>query len=156
VKLSYLTLGISGDTNVVEITGLAKGQIKESLVKAAGAFGWKVEQEIINLIAMDADKQEDIDICNALFGTEFETFKGNRHVWCRKNDGLFINQEFSDNIAGVIGLRRKEWKPLCSYHKLLFVNDVFLYHLDNIKRIIRIDKVIHSKMRPQDTNFKLS
>ena len=46
-KISSLTLGISGDMDMVEETGLAKNQIKQSLINAAGAFEWDVDQNTI-------------------------------------------------------------------------------------------------------------
>jgi len=70
ISLTELTLGYAGDLEIVELTGLAKEQIKQSLLNAVGAFNWKVDQRNVNLIVMEADNKEDIDICDALFGTE--------------------------------------------------------------------------------------
>src|SRR3990172_5023019 len=41
--LSELTLGYAGDLEIVEMTGLAKGHIKGSLLNAVGAFNWEVD-----------------------------------------------------------------------------------------------------------------
>ncbi len=110
VALSQLTLGYAGDLEVVKITGLARDQIKGSLRKAVEAFDWDVDQRNINLIVMEADNKEDIDICEAVFGTEYELFAVDKHSWCRKNDGLFNNSDFSAKVAGVIAMKRKsEW-----------------------------------------------
>jgi len=110
IALSELTLGYAGDLEILEITGLARDQIKGSLHKAVEAFNWDVDQRNINLIIMEADNKEDIDICDAVFGTEYELFAGNMHSWCRKNDGLFKNSDFSSKVAGVIAIKRKsEW-----------------------------------------------
>jgi hypothetical protein len=104
VALSELTLGSAGDLGVVKITGLASEQIKNSLRTAVKAFKWKADQKNINLIAMEADGKSDIDICNALFGTEYE--KGHR---CRReDDGLFKESDFSKKVAGIIALKRKQ------------------------------------------------
>ena len=74
IALSELTLGSAGDLEMVEMTGLVKKQIKQSLLNAAGAFNWEVGQKNINLIVMEADNKEDIDICDAIFGTEYDWF----------------------------------------------------------------------------------
>lgn len=110
VALSELTLGDAGDLEILNITGLARDQIKGSLHKAVEAFNWYVDQRNINLIVMEADNKEDIDICDAVFGTEYELFAGDKCSWCRKNDGLFKNSDFSAKVAGVIAMKRKrEW-----------------------------------------------
>jgi hypothetical protein len=108
IELSELTLGYAGDLEMVEITGLVKEQIKQSLLNAVGAFNWEVDQKNINLIVMEADNKEDIDICDALFGTEYEIIKRNSHSWGRKNDGLFNESDFSKKVAGVIAIKRKQ------------------------------------------------
>jgi hypothetical protein len=89
IALPELTLGYAGDLEIVEITGLAREQIKQSLLNAVGAFNWEVDQRNINLIVMEADKKEDIDICNALFGTEAK--------WCLV---LKIGRRFYENVLG--------------------------------------------------------
>ena len=112
IALSELTLGCAGDLEMVELTGLAKEQIKQSLLNAAGAFNLEVVPQNINLIVMEADNKEDIDICDALFGTEYEITSKNSHSWSRKDDGLFGKSEFSKKVAGVIAMKRKpeKWK----------------------------------------------
>lgn len=146
--ISSLTLGVSGDIDVVEETGFAKDQIKQSLINAAGAFEWDVNQNTINLIGMDADKHEDIDICDAVFGTEFEMFNQNRQTWCRKRDGFFLLPEFSNKVAGVIALKSKEWSPVSDYSATLYVNNVFKDRSDDFNRLLSFNNVIHFKMRP--------
>jgi hypothetical protein len=107
VDLLHLTLGIAGDWIAVELTGQTKEQIKQSLLNAAGAFNWEVDQRNISLIVMEADNKEDIDICDALFGTEYEIIGKDSHSWSRKDDGLFGNPDFSKKVAGVIAIKRK-------------------------------------------------
>jgi len=112
LELSELTLGSAGDLEIVEITGQAKEQIKGSLLNAVCAFKWDVDQKNINLIVMEADNKEDIDICDALFGTEYEILNSNvsQLGWHRKNDGLFGEPNFSKKVSGVIAIKRKrEW-----------------------------------------------
>lgn len=107
IALSALTLGYSGDLEIIEITGLAKEQIKKSLLNATGAFKWETDHNNINLIVMEADNKEDIDVCDALFGTEYELFIGAKRSWCRKEDGLFRDSDFSRKVSSVIGIKRK-------------------------------------------------
>ena len=108
--MSELTLGYAGDLDMLNVTGLATDQIKESLYKASIAFNWNCDHKYINLVVMEADKKHDIDICNAFFGTEYFMFTGNKNFWDRGNDGVFNNADFSQKVAGVIALKRKpEW-----------------------------------------------
>lgn len=107
ISLSELTLGYGGDLEIVEITGQTKEQIKQSLRNAAGAFDWKVDQKNINLIVMEADNKEDIDICDALYGTECEIIRKDAHSWSREDDGLLSDTDFSTRVAGIIAIKRK-------------------------------------------------
>lgn len=107
IELSELTLGYAGNLNIEERTGLAKEQIKQSLRNAVGAFDWEIDQRNINLIVMEADNKEDIDICDALFGTEYEIICKGSHSWSRKDDGLFSETDFSKRVAGVIAIKRR-------------------------------------------------
>lgn len=107
IVLSELTLGYAGDLEILEITGLAKEQIKQSLLNAVGAFEWEANQKNMNLIVMEADNKEDIDICDALFGTEYENIRRDSRSWGRKDDGLLDKPDFSKKVAGVIAIKRK-------------------------------------------------
>lgn len=195
IALSELTLVPAGDLEMVEITGLTKEQIKQSLLNAAGAFNWEVDGRNINLIVMEADNKKDIQICDAIFGTEYELFIGDKHSWCRKEDGLFRDSDFSRKVAGVIAIKRKrervnedeifplfpraeklakrynmtheqikktlEWKnpgPIANYSLILYMNNRFDNFLENIKRLLRFDKIVYYNMRPPmgNSNFKLS
>jgi len=194
--LSELTLGVSGDLGIVEITGQDKEQIKLSLLKAVGAFSWKTDRNNINLIVMEADNKEDIDICDALFGTEYEidrpTDGGYIHSWSRDKDGLFSERDFSEKVAGVIAIKRKrervkeipplppeveeftkvfgmtdegvkealEWKSpglIADYNRILYINNIFDYLVEDIKKLLPFDKIVNYKMRPDMGygNFKL-
>ena len=133
---------------MIEETGLAKNQIKQSLINAAGAFEWDVDPYTINLVAMDADKHEDIDLCDAVFGTEYEMFRGDRHAWSRQNDGFFLLPDFSNKVAGLIALKRKEWSPVANYFTTLYVNDVFKDRIRDFKKILGFNNIIHFNMRP--------
>jgi hypothetical protein len=143
--------------DIVELTGVAKNQIKQSLINAAGAFEWDVNQNTINLIGMDADKHEDIDICDAIFGTEFEMFNQHSHTWSRKKDGFFLSSGFSSKVAGVIALKRKEWNPVSNYFTTLYVNSAFKDRIDDINRLLSFNNVIHFNMRPPmgQSNFDI-
>lgn len=107
IALSELTLGYAGDLEIVKITGLVKEQIKQSLLNAVGAFEWEVNHRNINLIVMEADNKEDIDICDALFGTEYQIVGNRGRGWSRNTDGLFSESDFSKKVAGVIAIKRK-------------------------------------------------
>ena len=107
IALSELTLGYAGDSEMVEITGLTREQIKQSLLNAAGAFNREVGEKNINLTVMEADNQKDIQVCDAIFGTEYEWLIGGKHSWCRKEDGVFSDFDFSRKVAGVIAIKRK-------------------------------------------------
>lgn len=147
-KIASLTLGISGDMDVVEETGLAKNQIKQSLINAASAFEWVVDKYTINFVAMDADKHEDIDLCDAVFGTEFEMISRDRHAWSRKKDGFFVLPDFANKVAGVIALKSKEWIPVANYFATLYVSDVFKDRISDFNKLLSFNNVIHFKMRP--------
>jgi hypothetical protein len=146
--ISSLTLGVSGDMDMVEQTGLAKDQIKQSLINAAGAFEWDVSQNTINLIGIDADKHEDIDICDAVFGAEYEMFCQNRHSWSRKKDGFFLLPDYTNKVAGVIALKSKKGSPISDYFAALYVNDVFKDRISDFHRLLNFSNVIHFTMRP--------
>ncbi len=114
IALSELTLGYTCDLEMLEITGLAREQIKQSLLNAVGAFDWEVDQRNINLIVMEADNKEDIDICDALFGSEYEITSNDSQSWSREDDGLFGDSDFSKKVAGVIVMKRKPKKMILS------------------------------------------
>ena len=97
---------------------------------------------------MDADKHEDIDICDAVFGTEFEMFSRNRHSWSRKKDGFFLMPDFSNKVAGVIALKSKKWSPVSDYYATLYVNDGFKDRSSDFNKLLSFSNVIHFKMRP--------
>ena len=152
-KISHLTLGAFGDMEAVNITGLAESQIKQSLEKASGAFTWDVDQFTINLVTIDADKHEDIDLCNAIFGTEFEmdrvTPDGVYSSWSRKNDGFITLPNFTKKIAGIIVMRRNErGKPFSDYSFLLYINDIYKDRIDDLNNLLDFNKLIYRNMRP--------
>lgn len=63
--------------------------------------------KIFETIAVEADNKEDIDICDALFGTEYEIIDRDKQSWSREGDGLFSKPDFSKKVAGVIAIKRK-------------------------------------------------
>ncbi len=67
ILLSELTLGYAGDLEMIEQTGLAREQIKQSMLNAAGAFDWEVDWRNINRIVVEADNKKDIDICDCIY-----------------------------------------------------------------------------------------
>lgn len=186
-ELSELTLGLAGDSEMLNITGLSRDQIKGSLRNAVKAFSWEVDPQNINLIVMEADYKEDIDICDALFGTEYEII--NNHSWSRKDDGLFGKSDFSKKVAGVVAMKRKSEKrklsseeeisvenlakkyhmtpeqykeqikhqsPIANCYLILYMNNSFKHLLEDIKKLLRFDKIVYDNMRPPmgDGNFR--
>jgi hypothetical protein len=146
--LSHLTMGISGDSAIVEQTGKAKEQIKQSVLNAASAFDWPADVNTINLVSMDSNNYADIDVCDALFGTEFEFFKEGRQAWCREQDGLFRMQPFDERLVGVIVLKKtNRWTPMSTYTMLLFLNEAFKNYTD-VTDLLSFDQVIRYNMRP--------
>ena len=97
---------------------------------------------------MDANKHEDIDICDAVFGTEFEMFSHGRQAWSRGKDGFFLLPDFSNKVAGVIALKSKQRSPVENYYSTLYVNDVFKDRFIDLNKLLSFDNVIHFKMRP--------
>lgn len=121
IELSELTIGYAGDLEMLNITGLAREQIRQSLLNAVGAFNSGVDENNINLLVMEVDNKEDIDICDALFGIEYEIIGKDSQSWSRKDDGLFGNTDFSKNVAGVIAIKRKPEKCRFSPEEETFV-----------------------------------
>jgi hypothetical protein len=149
ISLSHLSLGVSGDIDMVELTGLAKEQIKQSVRNATGAFYWSANEKIINLVAMDSEDQKDIDICDAVFGSEFDGLRAGHLVWGRKPDGLFEEHPFNENLVGIIALRRKD-KGVCvsKYRMLFFLNETFENCMENVTSLFSFENIIKHNMRP--------
>ncbi len=178
IELSELTLGYAGDLEMLNLTGLTCEQIKKSLLNAVGAFNLEVDENNINLIVMEADNKEDIDICDALFGTEYARDK---QSWSRSDDGLFAESDFLKKVAGVITMKRKPEKcelspqnertievfarecnmtleqykerierntPISDYSLILYVNNSLNHLVEKIKRLLSFDRIIHYSMRP--------
>lgn len=149
IFLSHLSLGGSADIDMVEQTGLAKEQIKQSVRNATGAFYWSANEKTINLVAMGSDLQKDIDICDAVFGSEFECFRAGHHVWRRELDGLFGEYPFNERLVGVIALRKKnKWVPISKYRMLFFLSETFKNCQENITSLFSFDQIIRKDMRP--------
>ena len=148
-SLSHLSLGVSGDIDMVDQTGLAEEQVKQSIRNATRAFDWSADEKTINLIAMGSDSQNDIDICDALFGTEFEAFSDGHQSWGRKPGGMFEEHPFNQRLVGVIVLKRKDKKrPLSKYRMLFFLNESFMKCTENITSLFSFDQIVRYNMRP--------
>src|SRR5574341_1044192 len=149
IKLSSLTLGVSGDADMVNITGLVRKQMLGSLINAAGAFDWDTDPNTINFIVVDIDNYEDIDVCNAIFGGEFDrlSLNSSKHTWSREEDGFFLLPQYCKKVAGVIGLRRKSDSPVTDYFALLHINEVFKDLLNDFDDFLSFDKIIYRNMR---------
>ncbi len=166
-RVSNLTMVYAGDFEAANLTGLDTGQMRQSLRRAAEAFEWKTDQKNINLVVMEADGKDDIDICDAFFGTEYDELSEGQPRWDRQNDGLFKESELARKVAGIISLKRKpelcelsvqstsgkkaltkKCVPISDYHRILYINDKFTHLVDKIQSLIRIDLVVDHNLRP--------
>lgn len=121
---NHLSLYSFGDMNAVNITDMTKEQVKGALEKASGAFENNSSDEVINLIVSEIrnDGLQAIDFAAALYGTEYNTFQNGRLLNHRDNDGLFLSEDFSKKIAGIIVLHKKEQRLACDYEKVICSN----------------------------------
>jgi hypothetical protein len=149
-SLPHLTLGTASDAGVVNITALAADQIRASLRKAAGAFNSPVDAKNLNLVVAESDKHDDIDICEACFGTEEELLAANgRHRWHRLGDGVFAEAGITERVVGLVALRRSDpSRPVSFYEAFLLINEPHLKWVDQITKAIPIAKVVRYNMRP--------
>jgi hypothetical protein len=147
--LYHLTLGTASDAGAVNITGLAAGQLRASLRKAAGAFNSAVDANNLNLVVAESDRHNDIDICEACFGTEEELFADGRHGWHRLGDGVFVEAGIAEKLVGLIVFRRFDRaRPVSDYEAYLLINERHLTFVDQITKSIPIARVMRYNMRP--------
>jgi len=143
-KLTHLMLGYGADIDAVNVTGLSTTQIRDGLRKSAGAFTHPVSDQNINLLVAEADRQHDIDIANACFGTEYiwERSTGGRG-WARKDDGVFREPLFSSSVVGLIVLRRPEKAvPISEYRAALYINEPHLARAQLVQSRLGIEELI--------------
>ena len=135
VPLEHLTLGEYGDLTANEVTGERTVQLKHALKNASGAFDNKTNSKVLNIVVMEVPKGDEIDFCNAIFGTEYyiDDSSSANVKWERHNDGFFKNDECGSKIFGVITLTKKERDSLASsYFHVFSVNPAFEKLLSNI------------------------
>lgn len=146
LELKHLTFGMLGDVGAIEVTGLAREQIKISLLKAAGVFHEESSQQNINLIVaeLDGSSHDTIDLCEALYGTEFITFDqtSGKSFLHRDNDGLFNEVEFTKKNVGIIVIRRKNNELIDDYWQVICCNSTQKELLVSVMNLIAIDKVV--------------
>jgi hypothetical protein len=151
-NVTRLTLGAGGDLEPIDITGQVADQLRSSVRNAASAFTHPTDPNNINLVVIESDKQKDIDVADACFGTEEELFSSNGvHSWTRQNDGLFEESMISSHVAAVIVLRRQRWKPISDYDVLLYINPAHLCSVSAILSVLPTRLVVQSHMRPGTT-----
>jgi len=149
VTLQGLTLGSASDLAVVNVTGLSSDQIRASIRKAATAFRHAVDDNNVNLVIAEADRQYGIDIAEACFGTEEFFSRDGNHKWTRQCNGVFSEMRISENVAGLITLRRHDrFKPISDYVMSLYINEYHIAYLPAIQTAFPIQQVIHYNMRP--------
>ena len=108
---------------------------------------------VIGMKIRNTDRQDDIDVADACFGTEQELdFANGEHVWNRQNNGVFAEVNITQNVAGLIILRRPDcWKPISDYAMLLYINERHADYVAVIQVAFPIQQVIHYNMRPSET-----
>lgn len=126
---NHLFLHTFGDLEAVDITDMTKDQIKGALNNAAGAFEKNSSNEDINLIVSEIKraKFQSIDFADALYGTTFLMFQNGKMTNHRNNDGLFLQEDFSKKIAGVIVIHKKEAALTSQYEKVICINPLYNY-----------------------------
>lgn len=137
----HLVLYSFGDLEAVEITNITKDQITAALCNAAGAFEKDSTENNINLIVSEIKSvHHSIDFADALYGTTFSTFQDGSMRNHRDKDGLYLQENFSKKIAGVIVLHKKGATLAGKYEKVICSNPSY----DYIKPIINLvhDRVI--------------
>jgi len=143
-KLTHLTLGYGADVDAVNVTGLSTAQIRNGLRKSAGAFIHPVSDQNMNLLVAEADRQHDIDIANACFGTEYiwERSTGGGG-WARRNDGVYREPFFSSHVVGLVVLRRQEKSlPISAYQATLYINEPHLARANLVQSRLGIEELI--------------
>jgi hypothetical protein len=154
---SYSDFDDNGEELFVDITGHAKKQIFESLEKAAEAFKDQSKSDnIINLIAVDSDNQDDIDICDGVFGTEAIVMSKDKIYSTRLMDGYFKTSRFAKSVDGIIILRRKLKQPVSDYNCHLYLNPDSDNRTFIEKNVINVCKNVEMNMRPRKRNFEIS
>jgi hypothetical protein len=151
-KLEVVTLVASADLEMIDLTGLAPTQIRGSLHKAARAFTWPVTPSVINLIALDCNMHDDIDLCDAIYGTEFDRFGPAGHSWSREPNGFFPADAPMTNVAGILSLRSIDRSPVSDYSIRCFINENHMDRLAEIERLLPMRPTIHYNMRPEPPN----
>ena len=152
LTLSGLTLGAVSDLGAVEITGLAAGQIRESIRKAGSAFLHPADTNNVNVILAEADNCDDIDIGDACFGTEYEVDHIGGGGWSRMDDGMFLERPIADLVVGLMVLRRpKPRVPISGYAMLLYANERHLGLAELVGKTFPVAQIIRKNMRPDES-----
>lgn len=141
-QLEHLTVGSIGDKEWRDLTDEAENQVRTSLTKAIGAFEWENDEKNINLIVMEADRYDNIDISQAVYGTEvFSVLPEKSIISNRDSDGFFYDPKYTTKISGVIVLRRTDSALISRYKKTLFINEHFSEMVESVKEVIDIDEI---------------
>ncbi len=145
--LTGLTLATSENSEMKNVTGLAQGQVYGALTNAVRAFSENSSEDRVNLVAMASDARSDIDIAEAVFGTEFEN--PGRSTWGRESDGFFDAPENRNRIVGLVTMRRSERGRLMGSQELLFyVNHHEEQLASRAASALSIQNCVRRNMRP--------
>lgn len=149
IQLQHLTISSTTDMEWLNVTGQAENQVRNSLSKAVGAFDWDNDEHNINLIVMEADDYDDIDISQAVFGTEIYTcLTDGSYSLTRDSNGFFYDSNYDSKICGVIALRRTDKTLISHYNKTLFINDRYSHMIEIVKNVIDVDKLFTYRVIP--------
>jgi hypothetical protein len=142
IQLQHLTVSSTRDMEWLDLTDQAEIQVRNSLAKAIGAFEWDNDEHNINLIVMEADGYDNIDISQAVFGTEIYTlFTDGSYRPNRDSDGFFYDPNYESKICGVVALRRTDRTLISRYTKTFFINDRYSHMIETVKTVVGIDEV---------------
>ncbi|WIM37680.1 hypothetical protein PO903_13565 [Paenibacillus sp. PK4536] len=141
-NLNNLTLGISSDLSMIDITEESSEQIKGNLEKAIGAFETDNDNQNINLIVTEANEFDEIDFSQAAYGEEIYDFSNNLIKIIRDTGGFFFKEEYSHKIAGIISAHRLDHRIISGYKNVLYISPHFEDLMDVIKAGVPIDEVL--------------
>jgi hypothetical protein len=97
---------------------------------------------------------DDIDLCDAIFGTEFDRIGPTGGSWSREPNGFFPLDAPRTNVAGILSLRAIDRSPVSDYSIRCFINEHHVDMLAEIEGLLPMKPTIHYKMRPEPPRGK--
>lgn len=142
-----LTLGSTMGLNARCISSDLEEHLKGCFYKSGKSITWDTNEKAINIIAVEANGYDNIDIGEALFGTEEVVYPIKR--WQKAENGLFNDSEFTNKFAFVLTLRMEERQLFGTYTNNLFVNEIFKDRINEINSLIDITADQFSEIKDQ-------